>query len=102
MSERLSDEALARLSTPGPITKIEYPDGKDAVLHIVTVRHGDLTALLAELRDRRAADLTDEDMEALLDARQCILHHCKRVSTNGDKWHRAAIAALSKILGGVR
>lgn len=65
MSERLTDEELARLSTPGPITKIEYPDGKGDVLHIVTVRHSDLAALLTELRERRALDLSDEEREAL-------------------------------------
>lgn len=57
----------------------------------------DVLSMLAELRDRRAADLTDEEREAIGWAREWIALHPPSATSSQPKMH-TAIAVLDKLL----
>lgn len=108
---RLTDEELAhaeamiakRGECAGPLTTFEdglskvgilCRDNWDDVIRWLAECERVFPAALAELRERRAADLTDEEREALATAR-AIVNGFVRTKGNGSE---RALAVLDKLL----
>lgn len=57
----------------------------------------ELTERRLQDRARRAADLTAEEREALIDAKWCMRGHCNSVDRN-DEHHARALVVLDRLL----
>ncbi len=84
MSERLTDEELAEIGRTRFQTHMGDPPAS------VLVRR-----MMAELRERRAADLTPDEVEALRWARVCV---AQDMQFPMDR-HQRALAILDRLTG---
>lgn len=87
------DEAvrLARVYADANIRALDSETAQNAAL---------LARALLELHEenarlRASPALTVEELNSVIDAQGCMRGHCNR----NDKWHVAAIAGLSKLIG---
>lgn len=96
---RLTDEELRVMAETGPeIARIDVPDGKEGILRVALVRTDHLKKLVDELRERRAADLSDDDRDTLEHARDNL--------SDSDPWQwpgkleqkERALALLDRLL----
>ena len=93
---RLTDEQLAEL------LRVVVGDAHVAPIHYVWV-----SRMLDEIRERRAADLTDEEREALRFARNivnvCAIYDEENAfPPSPNRRARCALVVLDKLLGGPR
>lgn len=102
MSERLTDDALQRIEAWASDARIHYNRTGLIRVGLALDTFDRVPELVAELRERRAADLTAEEREALA----WLVRHWGRhlgpmvMNDPAYKQKRAALAALDKLIGG--